>query len=206
MSVVLLAFFIQEYVIGTNNTSKLFSYVCGKYHLNANFVEIMVLLRHKITQIHHPRLLYLLIILLLTASCASQKAKLRAKQVDDVISTARTFMGTPYKYGGTTRAGMDCSALTIHAFKSINLSLPRSAEDQSNVGEKIKQKDLQPGDLVFFATGKRRRQVTHVGLVTDVNRKDVKFIHASTSLGVIENYLSMDYYSKRYRGARRIID
>jgi cell wall-associated NlpC family hydrolase len=166
----------------------------------------MVLLKRKLKQIHHPRLLYLLIILLLTASCASQKAKLRAKQVDEVINTARTFMGTPYKYGGTTRAGMDCSALTIHAFKSINLSLPRSAEDQSNVGEKIKQKEIQPGDLVFFATGKRRRQVTHVGLVTDVTRKDVKFIHASTSLGVIENYLSMDYYSKRYRGARRIID
>src|SRR4051812_25223725 len=146
----------------------------------------MVLSRHKITQIRLSRLLYLFTILLLTASCASQKAKLREKQVDEVISTARTFMGTPYKYGGTTRSGMDCSALTIHAYKSISLSLPRSAEDQSNVGQKVKEKDLIPGDLVFFATGKRRRQVTHVGLVTDVHRGTVKFIHASTSLGVIE--------------------
>jgi len=166
----------------------------------------MIVLRHKITQIRLPRLLYLFIILLFTASCASQKAKLREKQVDEVISTARTFMGTPYKYGGTTRSGMDCSALTIHAYKSINLSLPRSAEDQSNVGQKVKEKDLQPGDLVFFATGKRRRQVTHVGLVTDVHRNTVKFIHASTSLGVIETDLAQDYYAKRYRGARRIID
>jgi probable lipoprotein NlpC len=161
---------------------------------------------HKITQIRRPAFLCLFLILLLTASCASRKAKLRAKQVDEVISTARTFMGTPYKYGGTTRAGMDCSALTIHAFESINLSLPRSAEDQSGVGAKIKQKDIQPGDLVFFATGKRRRQVTHVGLVTDVRRNTVKFIHASTSLGVIETDLSQDYYAKRYRLARRIID
>jgi probable lipoprotein NlpC len=166
----------------------------------------MVLSRHKITEIRLPRFLYLFLILLLTASCASQKAKVRAKQVDEVISTARTYMGTPYKYGGTTRSGMDCSALTINAFRSINLSLPRSAEDQSNVGEKIKQKDLQPGDLVFFATGKRRRQVTHVGLVVDVRRSNVKFIHASTSLGVIETDLSQDYYAKRYRSARRIID
>jgi cell wall-associated NlpC family hydrolase len=166
----------------------------------------MVLLRRKITQIHLPRPFCLLIILLVTVSCASQKARVRAKQVDEVISTARTFMGTPYKYGGTSRSGLDCSGLTINAFRSIDLSLPRSAEDQSSVGEKIKQKDLQPGDLVFFATGKRRRQVTHVGLVTDVRRSTVKFIHASTSLGVIETDLSQDYYAKRYRLARRIID
>ena len=166
----------------------------------------MVLSRHKITQIRPSRFLYLLFILLLTSGCASHKAKVREEQVGEVISTARTYMGTPYKYGGTTRAGMDCSALTIHAYKSINLSLPRSAEDQSKVGQKIKEGDLQPGDLVFFATGKRRRQVTHVGLVVDVRRKNVKFIHASTSLGVIETDLSQDYYTKRYRGARRIID
>lgn len=166
----------------------------------------MVYSRHKITQIRLPRFFYLFIILLVTASCASQKAKLRAKQVDEVISTAKTYMGTPYKYGGTTRSGMDCSALTIHAFQSINLSLPRSAEDQSKVGQKIKERELQPGDLVFFATGKRRRKITHVGLVTDVRRSNVKFIHASTSLGVIETDLSQDYYTKRYRSARRIID
>lgn len=170
----------------------------------------MVLLRRKITQIRLHRFLrvsfHLLIISLLTASCASQKARLREKQVGEVIATAKTYMGTPYKYGGTTRSGMDCSALTIHAFQAINLSLPRSAEDQSAVGQKIKQKDLQPGDLVFFATGKRRRKVTHVGLVTDVRRHSVKFIHASTSLGVIETDLSQDYYAKRYRLARRIID
>ncbi|HZY78229.1 MAG TPA: C40 family peptidase [Cyclobacteriaceae bacterium] len=166
----------------------------------------MVLLRRKITEIHLPSPFCLLIILLLTASCASQKARQRAKQVDEVISTARTYMGTPYKYGGTTRSGMDCSGLTINAFRSINLSLPRSAEDQAGVGEKVKQKDLQPGDLVFFATGKRRRKVTHVGLVTDARRGNVRFIHASTSLGVIETDLAQDYYAKRYRLARRIID
>lgn len=152
--------------------------------------------------------LFLFILLLLSSCAAARRAKLREQQVNEVISTARTFTGTPYKYGGMTRAGMDCSGLTINAFRAINLSLPRQAEDQATVGEKIKKrKDLREGDLVFFATGKRRRKVTHVGIVTDVKaRDDIRFIHASTSLGVVETNLYTDYYNKRYRGARRIID
>ncbi len=150
----------------------------------------MVLSKHKITQNLLPRSLQSFFIFLLLAGCASQKARVREQKIGEVISIARTFMGTPYKYGGTTRAGMDCSGLTTNAFRAINLSLPRSAEDQSTVGEKVKQKDLRPGDLLFFATGKKKREITHVGLVTEV----------------IETDLSQDYYAKRYRFARRIID
>jgi cell wall-associated NlpC family hydrolase len=75
------------------------------------------------------------------------------------------------------------------------------------MGEKVKMKELKPGDLVFFATGKRRRKITHVGLVTEVRgRENIKFIHASSSLGVIETNLYSDYFFKRYRLGRRIID
>lgn len=140
--------------------------------------------------------------------CAgARRAKIRAKQIDQVIQTARTYTGTPYKWGGTTRSGMDCSGLLINSFRSINISLPRQSADQALMGEKIKLKQLQEGDLVFFATGKKRREVTHVGLVTEVRAKDnIKFIHASTSLGVIETNIFSDYYLKRFRFARRIID
>lgn len=153
------------------------------------------------------QLLFLLAVLFF-ASCAShKKARVREEKVDKVIQTARTFTGTPYRYGGTTRAGMDCSALTIHSFRTLNMNLPRSAEDQSKVGKEVKLKELQPGDLVFFATGKKRRKITHVGLVTERKGKDyVKFIHASVSLGVVEDNIYSDYYYKRFRFAKRVID
>ena len=81
---------------------------------------------------------------------------------------------------------MDCSALTGHAFQSIDITLPRTADVQAKQGEKVKKEELQPGDLVFFATGKKRKAITHVGIVTEVKSSDnVKFIHASTSMGEV---------------------
>ncbi|HEU5290449.1 MAG TPA: NlpC/P60 family protein, partial [Cyclobacteriaceae bacterium] len=71
---------------------------------------------------------------------------------------------------------------------------------------KVDMEELQPGDLLFFATGKKKREITHVGLVTDVRRKNVKFIHASSSLGVVETNLEQEYYQKAFRKARRVIE
>ena len=159
-------------------------------------------------EIHHRRLVQIsLATLLLMFSCAtSKKANVRAQKVEQVIRSARAYTGTPYKYGGTTRAGMDCSGLLCNSFKAINIDLPRSSADQSKVGTEVTMKDLQPGDLVFFATGRKKRKVTHVGMVTEVRGDDeVKFIHASSSLGVVETNIYADYYQKRFRGARRVI-
>jgi len=167
--------------------------------------------RFKSTQFR-PILALSFAVLLLTlgtlSSCASaKKARLREKQVAAVIQTARSFTGTPYKYGGTTRSGMDCSALTTHAYRAVNISLPRQSEEQAAVGEKIKQKEVRPGDLVFFATGKKKRAIPHVRIVTErQSAGKIKFIHASTSLGVVETDLFSDYYAKRFRLARRILE
>ena len=153
------------------------------------------------------RIVHFLLMVLLLSSCAtSRKARQKQAKIDKVIATARTYTGTPYKYGGTTRSGMDCSGLLLNAFRAIDMDIPRTSEAQSKIGEKVKIKKLREGDLVFFATGKKKRVITHVGLVTDRRPTgDVWFIHASTSLGVVEANLFTDYYRKRYRKARRLI-
>ena len=146
------------------------------------------------------------------SSCSSsKKAGSRSysrQQVESrqqkIISTARTFIGTPYKWGGTTRSGMDCSGLLVTSFRAAGINLPRTSDEQSDYGRSVSIYELQPGDLVFFAANKRRGKITHVGMITEVRgRKEVMFIHASSSLGVVESNLHSDYYRKIYRKAQR---
>jgi len=150
------------------------------------------------------RLLTILIISTLLIGCgAAKKARVRQSKINTVIKTARSYTGVPYKWGGTTRSGMDCSGLLLNSYKAIGMTIPRTSADQSDYGRKVGKKDLKPGDWVFFATGKKKRKITHVGMITIVKGSTIKFIHASSSLGVVEASLNSNYYQKIYRGARR---
>ena len=137
------------------------------------------------------------------ASTASSK-KVASGQAIQVIKTARSYIGTPYRYGGTTKKGMDCSGLLCTSFQTVNLKLPRTSQEQSNYGRDVRINDVEPGDLVFFTERKGSNKVSHVGMVTEVRSKnEVKFIHASTSRGVTEDNLFAEYYQKIFVKAIR---
>lgn len=112
-----------------------------------------------------------------------------------------SWYGIPYRYGGSTRDGIDCSAFAQTFMSSnYNVSVPRTSASQYTDSRRVGKTELQEGDLVFFHTSGRRKTVSHVGIYLRNN----KFVHASTSLGVIINDLRDSYYAARYVGAGRV--
>ena len=121
-----------------------------------------------------------------------------------IIQKALSYKGTKYKYGGTSKSGIDCSGLMFNSFKSEHIILPRTSLAQSQQGVAVSKKNIQEGDLVFFKTSRKNR-INHVGLVVSNKSGTVKFIHASSSRGVMISSLKEGYWSNAYAKARRII-
>ena len=143
-------------------------------------------------------------VLAFSISGCSLIGKTKKTRISTIIKTARSFKGTPFRLGGATQRGIDCSGLVMVAFKEGGIHLPRTSEAQSKVGKRVSIKKLKSGDLVFFALNTKK--LNHVGIVTQVQgRKSVIFIHASCRRGVIESELFSPYYQKAYRKARRVI-
>ena len=124
---------------------------------------------------------------------------------DKIVWTAVTYKGTPYKYGGITHKGMDCSGLVHTAFKKRNVHIPRTSYLMYNKGVSIPLRQVKRGDLLFFRTSKSNRRVNHVGLVTSVDGQNVKFIHSTSSKGVIVTSLRSNYWNKAFVKAKRLL-
>lgn len=164
-----------------------------------------------------PKILIFALLAIVLSSCGSsnrttntytkERNTITANQAKakGVVSYATQFKGVPYKYGGTTRSGMDCSGLIYTAFNKQNIALPRISSDMATQGIAIDLSKATTGDLVFFRTNKNSRQINHVGLVVSVKQGDVRFIHATTSSGVIVSSLKESYWRRAYVKARRII-
>lgn len=128
------------------------------------------------------------------------------KSIDHLIDLATDNVGIKYKYGGTTKAGYDCSGLMFTVFSSENIILPRNSYEQSKIGVVLNQKkdQVQKGDLVFFKTNKSS-QINHVGIVIEVFNEEIKFIHSSTSKGVIISSTKEPYYKNTLVQINRIL-
>lgn len=150
-------------------------------------------------------IIILLVSLSFLSGCISQKKISTNRKISRVIDEARTYIGTPYKWGGNDNKGIDCSGLLVRSFESIGLKIPRTTGQQIEIGKSVSLKKSKKGDLVFFAFGKSKRKVTHVGILSELkNSSDINFIHASSSRGVVETQLIKDYYLKRIRKVKRV--
>ena len=129
---------------------------------------------------------------------STKSSKAIKKKTSKVIRTAESYMGTPYKYGGMSKKGIDCSGLMCQSYKSVNKTLPRTTKSMSQSGKNVPLRKVKAGDLIFFSA-KNRSSIDHVGLVTDVKGKKITFIHSTSSRGVRKDSLDDPYWRKRFR-------
>ena len=155
------------------------------------------------------KILFIFLIAVTTKSCSSTKQVVAINnkhlKADKIIQNANSFLGTKYKYGGTTKKGMDCSGLIYTSFKQEHITLPRISRDMAMQGKTIPLKQVKKGDLLFFITGKKKR-ISHVGLVTKIVNKEVFFIHTSSKRGVITSSMNEKYYKARFVKAKRVLE
>ncbi|MEJ1223272.1 C40 family peptidase [Sediminicola sp. 1XM1-17] len=124
---------------------------------------------------------------------------------DRLINTALEYSGVRYKYGGTSKDGLDCSGLMLITFGEHNYNLPRSSSQMALEGQKVKLNEVTKGDLLFFCTGRRNRKINHVGMVVTTEGDEIKFIHSSTSRGVIVSSMREGYWNSAFVKATRVL-
>ncbi|CAG5080144.1 C40 family peptidase [Parvicella tangerina] len=121
-----------------------------------------------------------------------------------VIKEAEKHMGTPYKYGGVSPKGFDCSGFTQYVFSKNGMGIPRTASSQATAYEKVKLKDASRGDLVFF--GRNKNEISHVGIVYSNGEDGLKMIHASSSRGIMISNIDKDpYWNPKLQYAVKVI-
>jgi cell wall-associated NlpC family hydrolase len=121
-----------------------------------------------------------------------------------ILNVAAESLGSPYRGGGSTPAGFDCSGFVTYTLNQFDIALPRNSAEMAQIGKRILKKDAKPGDLIFFKTN--GSYISHVGIVTENSDGIIKFIHSSTSSGVVYSSTSESYYARTFVGVNRILE
>jgi cell wall-associated NlpC family hydrolase len=147
--------------------------------------------------------MFFLLIVLVSAKYNESELELREK----VITTAAKLLGTPYRSGGTSENGFDCSGFVSHVLKENNIRVSRSSAEQIANGIHIPVSEVKPGDiLIFKGASKNSSRPGHSGLVHHISPEGVvHFIHSSSSLGITIDNLDAKYYKDRFLEARDVI-
>ncbi|MFK8058676.1 MAG: C40 family peptidase [Polaribacter sp.] len=157
------------------------------------------------------KILFLAILFsLLMSSCSTTKNAVKKdnkpiSKVDKIVANALKYKGVRYKFGGTTSKGMDCSGVIYVAYGQENVKLPRVSRDMAKRGKKISLNKVKKGDLVFFRTNKSRKRINHVGMVISHKKGIIRFVHSTSSRGVIVSSFSEKYWKNAFVKATTIL-
>ena len=121
-----------------------------------------------------------------------------------ILNVAAESLGSQYRGGGTTPAGFDCSGFVKYTMDQFDIALPRNSAEMAKTGKRILKKDAKPGDLIFFNTN--GSNISHVGIVTENTDGVIKFIHSSTTRGVVYSSTSDGYYARTFVCVNRILE
>ena len=148
---------------------------------------------------NRSQLIVVIVLVMQFLACGTKKKSSELSNKELLNAQYTLYKGTPYKYGGTSDKGFDCSGYVQKVYtNAFRTTLPRTTKEMGKLGKKIARSKLKVGDLVFFRPTSRYR---HVGIYMGNNQ----FMHSSTSKGVILSSLDNVYWRKKYRYARRII-
>jgi murein DD-endopeptidase len=148
----------------------------------------------------HPGLpVFMMLVTLLVTACASGPRTLEPGPGERITASALAQLGRPYRYGGSTPAGFDCSGLVQYTHDAAGIPVPRTTDEQHDSARSVKLGQLAPGDVLFFRIDSRK--VSHVGIYTG----DGRFVHAPESGKTVEmRRLDEPYYRERMVGAGRL--
>ena len=142
------------------------------------------------------KLIFLIIFFGFVTSCKKNSTRSH-HQNQQIVNRCIKYIGTPYKFGGIDKRGLDCSGLIYLGFSEIGLTIPRNSEKQADFFKEVSKNDLQIGDLLYFKVNSKK--INHTGIVSKIIKRDeIYFIHASTSSGVREDNLFSTFWHSKF--------